>query len=287
MRSLFINRDERLRSGWKVFLVIAMYCILAIISEVIVAVSIALKGGDLRSIGMSNYYINNLLYGVRLIIVLFVVHIGMKHFEKEQVKNIGLISMKDGGRDLIYGLLGGAISMALIFGILLTLGKIALINPLYQPQFPSSVLWGIPMFIFVGLGEEILTRGYIMYSIGRYNRVWVAVISSALLFAVMHLLNPNMKMLGFINIFIVGILFSYMVIKTGNLWMAIGYHITWNYFQGNIFSFPVSGQNQEGMYMIQVLEDSIFTGGAFGPEAGIVATIVLGLGFLAVWRYKR
>jgi len=94
------------------------------------------------------------------------------------------------------------------------------------------------------------------------------------------LMNPKLSALGIFNIFLVGILFAYMFIKTGNLWMPIGYHITWNFFQGNVFGFSVSGITMEGVYAVEYLEDNIITGGNFGLEGGVLATVVIGVGFL-------
>jgi uncharacterized protein len=103
------------------------------------------------------------------------------------------------------------------------------------------------------------------------------------------LLNPNLRVLGLVNIVLVGILFGYMYLKTNNLWMPIGYHITWNYFQGDIFGFSVSGLNQKGLYNISTFRDNLLTGGNFGPEAGVLATVVIILGMLLILRipYKR
>ncbi|WDC84502.1 hypothetical protein PL321_01700 [Caloramator sp. mosi_1] len=78
-----------------------------------------------------------------------------------------------------------------------------------------------------------------------------------------------------------------MTLKTNNLMMAIGYHLTWNYFQDNVFGLPVSGQSPNGIIKVSNLKDNFITGGAFGPEAGILSTIVIILGFLFVYRFVK
>ncbi|MGH4119264.1 CPBP family intramembrane glutamic endopeptidase [Clostridium sp.] len=66
-----------------------------------------------------------------------------------------------------------------------------------------------------------------------------------MIFSVMHSLNPSMSIISYLNLFLVALLFAYMFLKSNNFWLPIGYHITWNYFQGNIFGFQVSGQSTE------------------------------------------
>ncbi len=92
----------------------------------------------------------------------------------------------------------------------------------------------------------------------------------------MHFLNPNISYIAALNIALVGIVFGIMTYKSGNLWMAIGYHITWNYFQGNIFNSEVSGSAYgRGLIKSIRVEDNLLNGGAFGIEGGLICTLLL------------
>jgi membrane protease YdiL (CAAX protease family) len=230
--------------------------------------------------------ITYLFQAIGIIIMLSTVYMVLKLIDKKRLKDIGLINIKKGLKHLAYGLLFGAISMTLIFIILLLSKNIEVKNSFVHPQFSWSTLTGLILFIFVGLNEELFARGYCMMVLNQTGKRWVPVVVSAIVFSAMHLGNPNVKLLGLFNIFLVGILFAYMVVKTNNIWMAIGYHITWNYFQGNVFGFPVSGLDSTGLYGIKVINDNLLTGGAFGPEAGILASIVLIAGILVLKFYK-
>ena len=76
--------------------------------------------------------------------------------------------------------------------------------------------------------------------------------------------------------------------KSKNIWMPIGYHITWNYFQGYIWGFGVSGISVNGLYKVENVTNNIINGGAFGPEGGIIVTIVTCLTFgIVYWFYKE
>nr|WP_272509134.1 CPBP family intramembrane glutamic endopeptidase [Clostridium ganghwense] len=175
--------------------------------------------------------------------------------------------------------------MTLIFIVLLVTGNISLINSLLKPKFTQNTLWGIFLFIIVAINEETMCRGYILNTLNQMGKPWLSAGISSAVFAALHLGNPNVEFVGILNIFLVGMLFSFMYIRTKSLWMPIGYHLTWNYFQGNVFGFPVSGTSgATGIYRIGELKENILTGGFFGPEAGILATVVLALGFLVVWK---
>ena len=84
----------------------------------------------------------------------------------------------------------------------------------------------------------------------RGNPKWLIYVISAVVFSLAHGMNPNVGIFGLVNIALVGILFAYMFDATKSLWLPIGYHITWNYFQGNVFGFAVSGTTAHGMYAI-------------------------------------
>ena len=112
--------------------------------------------------------------------------------------------------------------------------------------------------------------------------------ASALIFSIAHGLNPNVSILGLVNIALVGILFAYMFDVTKSLWLPIGYHITWNYFQGNVFGFAVSGTSPNGIYVVEIAEGRDWlTGGAFGLEGGLAATLLILLGFIATRLYAK
>jgi membrane protease YdiL (CAAX protease family) len=91
----------------------------------------------------------------------------------------------------------------------------------------------------------------------------------------------------FINIVLAGLLFAYMYIKSGSIWMSIGYHITWHFLQGCVYGFPVSGTGGQGIISTQYARDTILNGGAFGPVGGLLVTAVIILGFVFVkWYYR-
>lgn len=190
-------------------------------------------------------------------------------------------------KDFSFGLFLGALSIFFIFLMLLATGNITLQNPLSKPEFSIYTLTFLLLFILVGFFEEMFFRGYVMSTLeSRGNRKWVIYVVSALVFSLMHGANPNVSVLGLVNIALVGILFAYMFDVTKSLWLPIGYHITWNYFQGNVFGFAVSGISPHGIYNVSIESgNDVLTGGAFGLEGGLFATLLIVVSFFATKLY--
>lgn len=298
--SILKNKEKELRSGWKITFVLLCYflfaTILTIIFESILGIIyFSSNKGSINTAGFLNYVMNIIKDNpighiiteiIDFIGLLFSIFIFLILIDKKSFKDIGMVSLKKGMKNFIYGLLLGAVSISLIFFVLLFTKNLKIENSIINPKFSMSAIYGIVIFIIVGFKEEILSRGYCITVLNQMKKPYISIIISSLIFSSLHILNPNVKLLGLANIFLVGILFGYMYIKTKNLWMPIGYHITWNYFQGNVFGFPVSGINQNGIYNIINYNDNILTGGSFGPEAGILTTLIILLGLLVIWRTK-
>lgn len=294
MASVIKNKDNHVRSGWKVAGVIVTYMVEYFILSLIIGIIMALVMAKGRTPTELTAAVNNLLsnmpYGlffnqlIDFIAFMAALVLFVKLVDKKRFRDIGFTSITKNYKDLIIGLLFGAISFTIIFAVLFLTDNITLKNSLTAPSFSGYTLWGLGLFIIVGFKEELLSRGYTITALNEMKRPWLSILLSSVIFSAMHLENPNVKALGLINIVFVGILFGCMFVKTKNLWMPIGYHITWNYFQGNVFGFAVSGINPHGVYIINSLKDNILTGGAFGPEAGILTTIVIALGIIIVWK---
>lgn len=260
------------------------------INLIIRAIAMFKFGGKLT---IENYvevqtYINSepgiiLMKTVDTAVIFFIILFLLKYLDNKSIKCIGFHSIKGHINELFYGIILGAISISAVFSVLLASGNVSIENSLFAPRLTMRILSGIILYALVAISEEVMCRGYVFSTLNEMKRPYFSAIISSFIFAAFHLENPNVKILGIVNIFLIGILFSYMCIKTNDLWMPIGYHFAWNYFQGNIFGFPVSGQSQsEAVYIIESLRENLLTGGSFGPEAGILTTIVIIIGIFVV-----
>ena len=128
-----------------------------------------------------------------------------------------------------------------------------------------------------GATEEIVTRGWLMNVLGAKYNITIGLIVSSVFFGLLHSENPGMNSIALLNIILVGILLGLIVINTGNLWVVCGIHAAWNFAQGNLFGFQVSG-NEVGigtLVDLNTVGNELITGGSFGPEAGLVCSFVI------------
>lgn len=223
------------------------------------------------------FYINIVMQEIIIIITTVSV---WKLLKNKAISFIGLSNINLGYKDLLLGFTIGSISMVLVFLIIITCGEATLVYS--TPILDKFVLLDLILFILVGFAEEIVCRGYILTILNEVETKYITAFISSAIFALMHILNPNVTLLSLINIFLVGLLFCYMRFKFKNLWMPIGYHIAWNYFEGTVFGFQVSGTVQESIYKTQYIQPNIINGGLFGPEGGLAVTFVIILSFIVL-----
>lgn len=152
----------------------------------------------------------------------------------------------------------------------------------------SKVVLGVLIllvgWIIQGATEEIMTRGWLMQVIGvRYN-VPLAIIISSTIFGAMHLFNPSVSKLSLANLALFGVFAALYAIWEEGLWGICALHSAWNWTQGNIFGFKVSGTEPAGgaLLAFKSTGSDIITGGAFGPEGGLVVSFILIIGIVVL-----
>lgn len=193
---------------------------------------------------------------------------------------------KTGLRALGEGLLAGIVLFGLTAAPLYALGEYRMTG--LQPGGPVNALVALLMFTFVAFEEELLARGYMLHAFRPVTLVGALLVSSGI-FALLHGANANVTFFSLANIMLAGLLMGLMVWTTGNLWLAIGFHLTWNWMQGGLLGIPVSGMQIGGLLATEVVTaPSLLNGGAFGGEGSYLCTIMLSLGCIYyLWRARR
>lgn len=215
------------------------------------------------------------------------VFLRVKKIEKRKISSIGF-SKEKWLKKYIIGFLIGLILMGLVVLILYLFG-FATINKI--PTQPIGKLALVNVFVLLigwiiqGGTEEILTRGWLMNVLGARYGIKFGLFISSVFFGALHLLNPNVNYIAILNIILVGYLFGLYVIKTNDLWGACGIHSAWNFAQGNLFGFEVSGLNINvgSLFDFNLTGNSLISGGSFGPEAGLCSTLILILGIIIIF----
>lgn len=298
---IFKNVDNQVRSGWKIGLLLVLFIITTMALSVAFSIVYGMVAVAMHPEFASNQaklmahvqqqfsgignLLGSFLHLIQCISLIFWVIIFWKFLDKGKVREIGLTNVKSSWKDFCAGLLIGAVSFTMVAFILLATKSVEMVNDFGTPKISTSLLVELVVFIFVGINEELFCRGYCMTILKQTKKAWVPLIVSAIIFAAMHSMNGGISLLAYINLFLFGIFMGYLFMKTKNIWMCIGYHITWNYFQGDIFGFLVSGNNTDSIYKIKVLSSNIINGGSFGPEGGLVVTTLLIISILVVYKF--
>lgn len=206
-----------------------------------------------------------------------------KLIQKRSWNSIGL-SRKHVFSHYVQGyFLGGiAISAAVAVCMITGAGSFADFN-----QTPFSII-GLFLigYLFQGASEELLCRGYFMYSVARRHPMWVAVVSSSVLFALLHMPNNGVSINAVLNLFLFGVFMALLTLRTGSIWCASGFHSAWNFFQGNFYGINVSGMAMHGSLLSFIPNPSkpYLNGGDFGMEGGFLCTALLIVGIFILLR---
>ena len=185
----------------------------------------------------------------------------------------------------LLGLLVGFIFMILVISTIVASGYASINWTDFSWDKQFSVFM---MFLAVAVGEEMICRGVIFRWIDERWNTWVALLVSAVFFGWMHISNDNATWWSSLAIAIeAGLLLAAAYKWSGSLWLPIGIHWAWNYTQGNIFGLAVSG-TQAGPTILTTTVNGpdIVTGGAFGPEASIVA-VLFGTLYTIIFMWNR
>jgi hypothetical protein len=143
-------------------------------------------------------------------------------------------------------------------------------------EYAVSLARALAVFTIAAAAEEVMFRGYALQALVQGTGVWPAILLTSAAFAAVHGNNPNVTWVGLANIFLAGIMLAVAYLRTRSLWFATALHMGWNWVMSALLDFPVSGaQFDTPLYSARELGADWWTGGPFGPEAGLAATLVI------------
>ena len=301
LQQFFWNSSEnRLRAPFRILLYFMMWIL---ISRVLDWILIPPLSRIWVSLGMGN--VNWFEHGVHFVLYFFVV-VGVTFFaahaiDKRSARQVGMQLDRAWWLELLAGVALGAILMSMIFALVWLLGWIE-VSKIFAVLAPDNIPFGVALagafivFIIIGVTEELMFRGYVlrncaegMHAVGIAPRIAVigAWVFSSVLFGFFHVLNPNATAASTINLVLAGMMLGLPMVLTARLGMPIGLHIAWNFVQGNIYGFPVSGNDFSRVTVFETIARGpvLWTGGQFGPEAGLLGllAILAGSGLIIWW----
>lgn len=284
---VFISPDEpRLRAGWRLLVQTILLVILSIIAGMVLFIPIGLL--EISYDSPISMFANEL---VMLFAITASIFVARKFLDRRPIDSLGLELKPQAFVDVLVGILITFFQMGLIYGVEIALGWTKFEGFAWQTEGSSAVAGGLGIwlviFLIVGWQEELLSRGYHLQTLeSGLNLFWAVLISSSV-FGVLHLGNPNASWISTLGILLAGLFLALPYILTRQLWLSIGLHIGWNFFEGVVFGFPVSGLETYRLLRHSVSGPDLWTGGAFGPEAGLLVIPAILLGSLLVFAYTK
>lgn len=305
------SEHRRLRALWRLVIHVLFVAVLLILSGLVIAIPIALASGALSSGGSfqaamrqaSQQLGQNLLASAAEAFIGFVgaSWLAARLLDRRRFADLGFHFRREWWLDLGFGLALGAALMGLIFAVERAAGWLTITGAFFPGNtgvaFPLAIVMQAISMVGVGIQEETVFRGYQLKNIAEGLRLgpvspraaailgWLL---SSVIFGLAHANNPNASPVAVFNIFIAGLFLGIGLLLTGDLAIGIGLHAAWNFFEGNVFGFPDSGTGVGAAPTFITITQggpTLWTGGGFGPEAGLIVFLafLVGTALMIAW----
>jgi len=264
MINIFYNDNKEVRNGWWILLFIGFVALTRPIYKPIKQ--------ELGQLGFTD----QMLEPVSFLLLLFVTWICVK-IRRQSLSDVGMRINRHWLKHFFTGTFAGIGMMFATVSLIWFTGGVTF--ELDEQSNFQVLSYGLYLFLLASLVEEILHRGFIFQRLIDGIGVLGAQLLIASLFAFGHSGNPDMEgttaIFATLDLFLLSLVFGLAYIKTGSLALPVGLHLGWNWAQGNILGFGVSGHDKAGWFKptFQGIEEWI-TGGNFGPEASIFSVII-------------
>ncbi len=277
LKSIFVDRSNILRSGWRFAVFLAAFVFLAVtlnqaVHKGLSAFGILLYEGSIPDFASTSI--------VSLIPALFVGWLCGRFIEGLPFRALGTWFTQFWLEHFALGVLIGAVTIGLVVLIAMAFGGLRFIaNP---DQDSNAILLTLSVsfivFAVAAAFEEVLFRGYILQTFNRSGLGWLAIILTSSFFGIVHIANPSAGKISTINTVLAGIWFGVAYLKTRDLWFVWGMHLMWNWMQGSVFGIEVSGLTE--ITTAPLLKEidkgpTWLTGETYGIEGGIACTIAI------------
>ena len=218
------------------------------------------------------------------VIILFLFIFWVKVIEKNALSSLGFVK-RNWLKYLVWGILLSLLQMGVI-ALVYQVGGIGTFELNELSLEPILFILGLlPFWLLQGGTEEVATRGWLLTRIAARTNLPLAIGISSSLFGILHLGNAGVTFLSVLNIILDGVLAALLLIYTDSIWLVVAQHGTWNYVQGNLLGFQVSGTGADASIFSFTMGSGPdwLTGGAFGAEGSIITTLVLLLSVVIVY----
>lgn len=279
------NSYGHLRAGWRIgaYLILIVPSFLPTIGILkLIGWLFPLSGGKGLTSPINIVFMMGLAFSLGI-----AAYITLRWIDKRPYGLLGLNFSLSSIREFLIGFTIGAGNLVTLVLVLSALGFLKITWYGIDSTVVQTICVYASVFAAGAAIEELMNRGYIFQALCEGTRTWIAIFAMSLIFSIVHLFNPHMSAVSALFLFIHGVLYAVAYLKTRSLWTAIGMHWSWNWMQGPIFGITVSGSTiTSSLFISQPQGADIFSGGQFGVEGSILASLI-SLGFVVfVWRTK-
>jgi membrane protease YdiL (CAAX protease family) len=276
VKRILFGPDGRLRNGWWILVFLAL----------MLASGFAYTPASraLQASGASPLLLEPLRFAFLLLVTWLCVRL-----RREPLSSVGFQLDRRWAREFGVGSLLGLATALFAVALIWSVGGVRL--ALDPERSVGVLLRGTYVFLFVALFEETLFRGFVFQRLVAGTRPWIAQLALGLLFATGHWENPGMEgstmAWATLELFLGAVLLGLAWLRTHSLALPIGIHLGWNWTQGTLLGFGVSGFEHAGWFRPELLDrPEWISGGAFGPEASVFAVVVDLVLIGLLWRWK-
>jgi len=203
----------------------------------------------------------------------------LSRFEDARVDAYGLPVAAAFGRRFWQGCLFGLCEISTLIGLLATFGGYSF-GPLALHGIAIArwaLEWAL-IFLVVALFEEFAYRGFTLHTLAQSFGFWPAAVLLAVYFGFEHSYNAGESLLGELGIVVIALIFALTLRRTGNLWLAVGWHAAFDFGETFLYSVPDSGATFPGHLSNATLHGPVWlTGGTAGPEGSVFSFVVMGI----------
>ncbi len=264
LTTMFLDRHREFRAGWKILLFLLL--IVGLGFAVYSVLPFPFAGTPVASSLMP------------FVVVFFVTWAMTRLVNHKPLAAVGLWLHPRAARECGIGVLLGFLMMTGIFVIEIGLGVLHVSwRGLTVVEVGGAVGISLLFFALWSMFEELLFRGYLFQTLMQWVTFLPALVIMSVLFGLAHSRNPHASLLSTANVLLAGVWLSFAYLKTRSLWLPFGLHLSWNFAQTTLYAFPTSGFAfaDRRLFLSEQSGPAWLTGGEFGPEGGVLATIAL------------
>jgi uncharacterized protein len=296
LKTIFINEEGELRSGWRVVVFLLVFAIATqligglffLLGVLIPAFRNLLSSPyDSQNAGWTGVLQFGLLNLVSLLSVLIANGVCARWLERRTFASTGFQFHQGWLKDFALGFALGAVTLTIAVGIAAASGATFFtLNTSEVTALAQSFSFFFIFFLVAAANEEALVRGFAFQALEHNLGALVAISITSAIFGLLHLKNEDVTLFSTFNTILAGVWLGVAYLMTRSLWLATALHFSWNFVMALVFGLPVSGIKlfKNFAWLDGTSTNRWVSGADYGPEGGAAVTFALLICTLFIWK---